>query len=556
MNYMNARFCSSGWKSMVLSSVLLVYVVPLYANGSSLISNSTLSTNSSNGVELKPALPDEATPITRVHSRKPRAGQESEIGGETATTTNVESSERKHLMDLTAGGMAAKLPTLADPQTRSLSQLDFSEESSENSTPRWKSEILQADGTLLDVDRTPYESTHSPPEETITVSFYNPPHHHHISNDRPWVQQLQGGDPTSWTLSDFYDYLSPDYTPTEVYPDESQPTPPDMEDENWPFVASAVPSNKKSFGVEDGGSGVSDPAGSREADNLACLPGFLRINETCLPACTVITGYCFNGGQCYVIDSIGAFCRCNVQEFIWNKGSRCQSAISDFQVMCIAVGGATIMLLTLFMVIVFFSKKLYLLKTENGRLRKRSKSRPQSEQPVDNFSLCTVRENSQSNKTMSRYTWEYKPKEDCGCEDETTKEEPDCPKCPPKEEEPLNIQNSLTPNHENNKEAGEDNAEEGGVTIDLELLLPKEAKTNPETSRPLHYNVFLYKLPKSPKKSPVLRRPPGRSGQTRPLSQICPRRSSEPGYSPISTRSLPGVLSGSSSPHLGTAYTP
>lgn len=206
------------------------------------------------------------------------------------------------------GGMAAKLPTLADPQTQGLSQLDFNEENSKDSSPRWKSEILQADGTLLDVDRTPYESTHSPAEETITVNFYNPPPHHHISDDRPWVQELQGGDPTSWTLSDFYDYLSPDYSPTEVYPDESQPTPPDMEDENWPFVASAVPSNKKTFGGEDGGSGVSDPAGSRGADN-SCLPGFVRINETCLPACTVIAGYCFNGGQCYVIDGIGAFCR-------------------------------------------------------------------------------------------------------------------------------------------------------------------------------------------------------------------------------------------------------
>lgn len=97
---------------------------------------------------------------------------------------------------------------------------------------------------------------------------------------------------------------------------------------------------------------------------------------------------------------------------------------------------------------------------------------------------------------------------------------------------------------------------QGGVTIDLELLLPKEAKMLTETSPSLHYNVFLYKLPKSPKKSPVLRRPPGRSVQGRPLSQLCPRRSSEPSYSPISTRSLPGVLSGSSSPHLGTAYTP
>lgn len=45
-------------------------------------------------------------------------------------------------------------------------------------------------------------------------------------------------------------------------------------------------------------------------------------------------------------------------------------------------------------------------------------------------------------------------------QDDTAKEEPDCPKCPPKEDEPLNIQNSLTPNHENNKAAGEDDAEE------------------------------------------------------------------------------------------------
>lgn len=97
---------------------------------------------------------------------------------------------------------------------------------------------------------------------------------------------------------------------------------------------------------------------------------------------------------------------------------------------------------------------------------------------------------------------------------------------------------------------------QGGVTIDLELLLPKEVKMLPETTPPLHYNVFLYKLPKSPKKSPGLRRPMGKSVQGRPLSQLCSRRSSEPGYSPISTRSLPGVLSGSSSPHLGTAYTP
>ncbi|XP_050992773.1 chondroitin sulfate proteoglycan 5b isoform X3 [Labeo rohita] len=540
---MNSRrtLFSAGWESLVLSSVLLLYIAPLCVNGSSFISNST-ATNSSdvNGLGLKPALPGEATPIARahVHSRKPRAGEDSGSGGETSTSAatdiGVDSAERERLIDLTIDGIAARLPTLAEPRTRGLSRLDFNEERFEDIAPRWKSERLQADGTLLDpVTNRPPESTSSQPEEVITVNFYNPSNQPHVLDPPSWVQELQGGDPTSWTLSDFYDYLSPDYSPTEVYLEESQPTPPDMEDENVPLIASAVPSNTRVINADDGSGGASP--GASDVLNSGCLYGFVRYNGTCMSSCDIFPNYCFNGGQCYVVDGIGAFCRCNIQEYIWNKGSRCESVISDFQVMCIAVGGAAIMLLLLFMVIVFFSKRMHMLKTENRRLRKHSKFRPKSEQHIDNFSLSTVAEGSQAN--------------DCTC-----KEDP-C-KCPPKEDESLNNQNSLTPKLENDKAAVEDNAEEGGVTIDLELLLPKEVKMLPETSPPLHYNVFLYKLPKSPKKSPVLRRPPGRSVQGRPLSQLCPRRSSEPSYSPISTRSLPGVLSGSSSPHLGTAYTP
>ncbi|XP_052439831.1 chondroitin sulfate proteoglycan 5b isoform X2 [Carassius gibelio] len=547
----------AGWESLVLSSVLLLHIAPLCvtSGSSSFISNST-GTNSSdlNGVGLKPALPGESTPIAQaqVHSRKPRAGEESGSSGETSTST-VDSSEMERLIDLTIDGTAGRLPTLAEPRTRGLSQLDFSEERIEDSAPHWKSERLQADGTLLDpVTSPPPESTSSQPEEVITVNFLNPSHQQHVLDPPGWVQELQGGDPTSWTLSDFYDYLSPDYSPTEVYIEESQPTPPDMEDENVPLIASAVPSNTRVI-TSDDGSGDASP-GASDVLNSGCLYGFVRYNGTCISSCDIYPSYCFNGGQCFVVDGIGAFCRCNIQEYIWNKGSRCESVISDFQVMCITVGGVAIMLLLLFMIVVFFSKRMHVLKTENRRLSKHSKSRPKSEQHTDNFSLSTVAEGSQANKTMSRYTWEYKPKEDPCSEDCTCKEDP-C-KCHPKEDESLNNQNSLTPKLENDKAATEDNAEEGGVTIDLELLLPKEAKMLPETSPPLHYNVFLYKLPKSPKKSPVLRRPPGRSVQGRPLSQLCPRRSSEPSYSPISTRSLPGVLSGSSSPHLGTAYTP
>ena len=63
--------------------------------------------------------------------------------------------------------------------------------------------------------------------------------------------------------------------------------------------------------------------------------------------------------------------RCNVQDYIWNKGTRCDWAVTDFQVMCAVVGVASLVLIFLFMIIVFFAKRLHRLKNENRRLRKR-----------------------------------------------------------------------------------------------------------------------------------------------------------------------------------------
>lgn len=62
--------------------------------------------------------------------------------------------------------------------------------------------------------------------------------------------------------------------------------------------------------------------------------------------------------------------RCNTQDYTWHKGMRCESIVTDFQVMCVAVGSAALVVLLLFMLTVFFAKKLYLLKTENSKLRK------------------------------------------------------------------------------------------------------------------------------------------------------------------------------------------
>ncbi len=56
---------------------------------------------------------------------------------------------------------------------------------------------------------------------------------------------------------------------------------------------------------------------------------------------------------------------------MWHKGARCESVITEFQVMCIAIGASAFMVLLLFMIVVCFAKKLHVLKTENNKLRKR-----------------------------------------------------------------------------------------------------------------------------------------------------------------------------------------
>ncbi|XP_053469037.1 chondroitin sulfate proteoglycan 5b isoform X1 [Ictalurus furcatus] len=480
-------------------TLLLFQMFTSYTHGSSLASNDTRF-NSSHVVGFKPALPGKALPISssQIHAPAEEPGSSGLGENRPYRTISVDS----------VGGMGAGLPTMS----RSKAQLDFKEENAEDVAPRWRGQTLQPDGSIR--DRSLFLSEPDDSSPVIKVSFSEPYQNHQIEIP---AQEVQGGDPTSWT-SEFYDYLSPEYSTTESYADDELSTPADMEDENIRY----------------------NPAGA--AGNGACLLGFVRRNGTCQSPCDVYTSYCFNGGQCYVVEGIGAFCRCNLQNYVWNKGSRCESVITEFQVMCIVVSGVSVMLLILFMLIVFFSKRLHVLKTENSQLRKRSKSRPQSLQHNDNFSLSTVAEGSQAN-VRNECGSPPNPPPDLAyydnviCQNDTTK--PDEPvETPVKEDESLNIQTSLTPKHENTTVVGAEDPEESGVTIDLELLLPNKAKTHPETSPPLHYNVFLYKLPKSPKISP------GRSRQAKGL----PRRGSEPGYSPMSSRKP--------NPRLGKACTP
>uniref|UniRef100_A0A3Q2Q521 Chondroitin sulfate proteoglycan 5b n=1 Tax=Fundulus heteroclitus TaxID=8078 RepID=A0A3Q2Q521_FUNHE len=306
-------------------------------------------------------------------------------------------------------------------------------------------------------------------DDVITVAFHSPAPDvvpADVTLDwakTPKAQKQKGGDPNKWTLNDYYDYLSSDNDVSAVdttpEPEPTPSPPPDMLDENPLLTGSpAVRENVK----PNSNSGSSLPAppmqGPDNNDGLGvggamgadgCRLGFLLSGPgVCVSQCDVEPNFCFNGGVCTVVAGTGAFCRCNVQDYIWNKGLRCEWAVTEFQVLCVVVAVACFVFLLLFMIVVFFAKSLYRLKNENMRLRKRSKYRHQSSEPqTDGLSVSTTADGSQPNVRKLCDTPPPAP------QDEPHKKENQAKSPQPKEEGSMNILNSHSPKHENNRPA-------------------------------------------------------------------------------------------------------
>ncbi|XP_031432068.1 chondroitin sulfate proteoglycan 5 isoform X5 [Clupea harengus] len=489
---MNGKVVYTGcWRLPALAFVVILHLIPLFAHGNSIGANVTVSPDTAVNVTL-PLSGDEGekmADLTRVvdadsqrAGRKPRDGEgagsgmmggegfpvagEEETGAGGRHALSPDSAETDHLLPHSPGNTQQELLEEDEDEGRKLAM---------PTDAPWQSAKGALETTVFDLDRefTP-TTTQSPVvrlsnSDTLTVDFMDSDSRD-LETPAPSAHELQGRDPTSWTMPDNYDYLTPyddsispspdeysDTTTTDLYDDDITTTPPPR-----PYRPRIpIPGLLAPDGPLTSGAGAEDPApppGVADGTN-----GSDCRNGSCKSPCDQLPNYCSNGGQCFFVDGTGPFCRCNVQEYVWNKGARCESVITEFQVMCIAIGASAVMLLLLFMIIVCFAKQLHVLKTENNKLRKRSKYRPSSEQHNDNFSLSTIAEGSHPNKTMSRYTWECKNKEDPDCEDDPhaqNKLEDSVKAPPPKEDESLNIQNSLTPKQENHKGLGDENSSE------------------------------------------------------------------------------------------------
>ncbi|XP_057195993.1 chondroitin sulfate proteoglycan 5 isoform X5 [Triplophysa rosa] len=463
---MNRKQMSRCWSVPMLFVLLAVFLAPLFAHGNTVVGNETeadiavnVTSSPTEGAEEKIEEVSRSTIATVLTLLTERKHREEEASGmleedfsptpnstEVATTTlappeiSPDSAETDHL--LPHSFMEEEEPEEED---------DYERPHASTQPP------LQGMGdeetTVFDLDNNTLPptvpSTTSPPSPSdVTVHFFDTDSRRK-NLDPPSLSphELQGRDPTSWAMPGNYNYMTPydsvspttdDYTSTtETYDDDISTTPPPK-----PLPPQfSNPDNTliKVATVEE------SPRIPPSESSDGCQQGFSLINGTCRSPCELKPNHCFNGGQCHSLDGTQVFCRCNIQDYMWHRGSRCESVITEFQVMCIAIGSSTVMVLLLFMTIVCFAKKLHVLKTENNKLRKRSsKYRPSSEHHNDNFSLSTIAEGSHPNDDPNAQN----------------KLEDPVKAPPPKEDESLNIQNSLTPKHENHKVLGEENSSE------------------------------------------------------------------------------------------------
>lgn len=147
-----------------------------------------------------------------------------------------------------------------------------------------------------------------------------------------------GGETPSWSLLDLYDDFTPfdesDFYPTTSFYDDLEeeegeeggeeaalggalesdlPAPtarpglgPGGRPTSWWH---AVPP-QHTLGVAPGGSIALRPRPGEPGENgTACRSGFVRHNSSCRSVCDLFPSYCHNGGQCYLVENMGAFCR-------------------------------------------------------------------------------------------------------------------------------------------------------------------------------------------------------------------------------------------------------
>lgn len=256
-----------------------------------------------------------------------------EVGVATPPQISPDSAETEHLLPGNPVGTEVM-------EGRQEEEGGEEEDAPSHTNPPW---IHARDTAVFDLDHLftttapPSVATKPSSPDVLHVDFFDPSSHGRSLDLAPpspslLAHELQGGDPTSWAMPDNYDYLTP-------YEDSASPT---ADEYTYSTTTDAYETDEEprlsagSQGRPQPGSflpGASLPGGGAPLPNVpaaaspadgsdgtgGCGVGFQMVNGRCRSPCDVQPNYCFNGGQCYLLEGGGAFCR-YATPHQWNIG--------------------------------------------------------------------------------------------------------------------------------------------------------------------------------------------------------------------------------------------
>lgn len=208
------------------------------------------------------------------------------------------------------------------------------EERPSHTDPPW---IHAKDTAVFDLDHRfttttpPSAATNPSNPDVLHVDFFDPSSQGRSLDLAPpspslLAHELQGGDPTSWAMPDNYDYLTPYEDGMSPTPDEytySTTTDAYETDEDLRLSAGSQVRSKNRVP----GSASFDPGAGAPVPNIpvapppvaspvdgsdgmgGCRVGYQMVNGSCRSPCDMLPNYCFSGGQCYLLEGMGVFCR-------------------------------------------------------------------------------------------------------------------------------------------------------------------------------------------------------------------------------------------------------
>ncbi|KAF0032135.1 hypothetical protein F2P81_016690 [Scophthalmus maximus] len=289
------------------------------------------------------ASPDTISTVTLRAGRVPRAGEDEEqssgmfgesvvpaveeIGVAASPELIPDSAETEHL-----------LPSNPRKQDAVDGEVKDKEERLPNTDPTW---IHAEDTAVFDLDRL-FTTTAPPPAATnpsnpdvLHVDFFDPSSRGRSLDLAPpspssLAHELQGGDPTSWAMPDNYDYLTPyedGVSPTaDEYTYSTTTGAYESDDDLRSSAGSPGRSRPRAPGSGPLIPGAALPGAGAPVPNVpaaappaaspvdgsdglgGCRVGYPMVNGSCRSPCDALPNYCYNGGQCYLLEGMGVFC--------------------------------------------------------------------------------------------------------------------------------------------------------------------------------------------------------------------------------------------------------